>query len=148
VRRYPPLKAAKAALVFFALNAVWEAAQMPLYTLWQYGSWYDIIFALVHCTIGDLLIGITIAAVSAAVLFLLTKSPPKLASGTFLGLCLLLGIGYTMFSEWLNVEVRATWAYTDQMPALPPLGTGLTPLLQWLIVPTLTWALMTRQRNT
>jgi hypothetical protein len=86
--------------------------------------------------------------VSAAVLFLLTKSPPKLASGTFLGLCLLLGIGYTMFSEWLNVEVRATWAYTDQMPALPPLGTGLTPLLQWLIVPTLTWALMTRQRNT
>ncbi len=121
---------------------------MPLYTLWQYGSWYDIIFALVHCTIGDLLIGITIAAVSAAVLFLLTKSPPKLASGTFLGLCLLLGIGYTMFSEWLNVEVRATWAYTDQMPALPPLGTGLTPLLQWLIVPTLTWALMTRQRNT
>jgi len=53
-----------------------------------------------------------------------------------------------VFSEWLNVEVRATWTYTDQMPVLPPLGTGLTPLLQWLIVPTLTWALMARQRNT
>jgi hypothetical protein len=135
-------------LVFFALNALWEALQMPLYTLWQQGSWYEIIFALVHCTIGDLLIGITVAAGSAAVLFLLTRSPPKLASGAFLGLVLVLGIGYTVFSEWLNVEVRATWTYTDQMPLMPPLGTGLTPLLQWLIVPTLTWALMVRQRNT
>jgi hypothetical protein len=135
-------------LVFFALNALWEALQMPLYTLWQQGSWYEIIFALVHCTIGDLLIGITVAAGSAAVLFLLTRSPPKLASGAFLGLVLVLGIGYTVFSEWLNVEVRATWTYTDQMPLMPPLGTGLTPLLQWLIVPTLTWALLARRCNT
>ncbi len=121
---------------------------MPLYTLWQQGSWHEIIFALVHCTIGDLLIGITVAAGSAAVLFLLTRSPPKLASGAFLGLVLVLGIGYTVFSEWLNVEVRATWTYTAQMPLMPPLGTGLTPLLQWLIVPTLTWALLARRRNT
>jgi hypothetical protein len=135
-------------LVFFALNALWEALQMPLYTLWQQGSWHEIIFALVHCTIGDLLIGITVAAGSAAVLFLLTRSPPKLASGAFLGLVLVLGIGYTVFSEWLNVEVRATWTYTAQMPLMPPLGTGLTPLLQWLIVPTLTWALLARRRNT
>ena len=134
--------------MFFALNALWEAAQLPLYTLWQRGSWYDITFALVHCTIGDLLIGVTVTAVSAAVLFLLTKSPPKLASGTFLGLFLVLGIAYSVFSEWLNVEVRETWAYTEQMPVLPPLGTGLTPIFQWLIVPTLTWALMVRQRNT
>ena len=148
MRQNSPREAAKAALVFFALNAVWETAQMSLYTLWQQGSWYEITFALVHCTIGDLLIGITVAAVSAAVLFLLAKSPPKLASGTFLGLFLVLGIGYTVFSEWLNVEVRTTWAYTEQMPVLPPLGTGLTPLLQWLIVPTLAWALMARQRNT
>jgi hypothetical protein len=135
-------------LVFFALNALWEALQMPLYTLWRQGNWYEIIFALVHCTIGDLLIGITVAAGSAAVLFLLTRSPPKLASGAFLGLFLVLGIGYTVFSEWLNVEVRQTWTYTDQMPVLPPLGTGLTPLLQWLIVPTLTWALLARRCNT
>lgn len=134
--------------MFFALNALWEAAQLPLYTISQQGSWYEITFALVHCTIGDLLIGVTVTAVSAAVLFLLTKSPQKLASGTFLGLFLVFGIAYTVFSEWLNVEVRETWAYTEQMPVLPPLGTGLTPLLQWLIVPTLTWALMVRQRNT
>jgi hypothetical protein len=88
--------------VFFALNALWEAAQLPLYTLWQRGSWYEITFALVHCTIGDLMIGGTVTAVSAAVLFLLTKWPPKLASSTFLGLFLVLGIAYTAFSEWLK----------------------------------------------
>ncbi len=121
---------------------------MPLYTLWEQGSWYEITFALVHCTMGDLLIGITVAAVSAAVLSLQTRSLPNRATGTFLALFLVLGIGYTVFSEWLNVDVRATWAYTEQMPVLPPLGTGLTPLLQWLIIPTLTWALMARQRDT
>jgi hypothetical protein len=27
--------------------------------------------------------------------------------------------------------------YTDAMPLVPPLGTGLSPLLQWLVVPSL-----------
>ena len=140
-------EAARAALVFFALNAVWEAAQIPLYTLWQQGSWQEITIALVHCTVGDLLIGITVAAVSAAVLRLLTKSDPKLVPSTFLCVFLVIGIGYTVFSEWLNVHALATWTYTDQMPVVPPFGTGLTPLLQWLIVPTLTYAFLARRRS-
>jgi len=140
-------RAAEAALVFFALNAVWEAAQMPLYTLWQKGSSHEITFALVHCTVGDLLIGVTVAAVSAAALRLLTKSDPKLVPSTFLSVFLVIGIGYTVFSEWLNVHALATWTYTDQMPVVPPFGTGLTPLLQWLIVPTLTYAFLARRRS-
>jgi len=46
-----------------------------------------------------------------------------------------LGVAYTIFSEWLNVEIRRSWSYTAAMPVLPWLGTGLTPLLQWVIVP-------------
>ena len=42
---------------------------------------------------------------------------------------------YTIFSEWLNVEVRQSWAYDDAMPLVPLLGTALTPALQWLILP-------------
>ena len=42
---------------------------------------------------------------------------------------------YTVFSEWLNVEVRGSWAYLDLMPTIPLLGTGVTPILQWLVVP-------------
>jgi hypothetical protein len=47
-----------------------------------------------------------------------------------------LGIAYTLFSEWLNVTVSGNWAYTTAMPRLPFIGTGLAPLLEWVIVPT------------
>ena len=59
---------------------------------------------------------------------------------------ILLGAAYTILSEWLNVEIRRTWSYTAAMPVLPWLGTGLAPLLQWLIVPGLALAI-TGHRN-
>ena len=55
---------------------------------------------------------------------------------------IVLGTAYTIFSEWLNVAIRGTWSYTVAMPVLPWLGTGLTPLLQWLIVPGLALAIV------
>ncbi len=48
---------------------------------------------------------------------------------------MLAGLAYTVFSEWLNVNVRRSWAYSDLMLILPPFGTGLSPVLQWLVVP-------------
>jgi hypothetical protein len=45
------------------------------------------------------------------------------------------GLAYTVFSEWLNTAVRQSWAYSDLMPTLPVLGTGVSPLLQWFVVP-------------
>ena len=56
---------------------------------------------------------------------------------------ILLGATYTVFSEWLNIEVRRRWSYTETMPVVPGLGTGVTPLLQWLIVPGLAFAIIT-----
>ena len=53
---------------------------------------------------------------------------------------ILLGAAYTVFSEWLNINIRRSWSYTDAMPVLPLLGTGLTPLLQWVVVPGLAFA--------
>ena len=50
---------------------------------------------------------------------------------------LALGLSYTIFSEWLNTGVRANWTYSGLMPVVPPLGIGLAPLLQWIVVPTL-----------
>jgi hypothetical protein len=45
------------------------------------------------------------------------------------------GLGYCVFSEWLNTQIRQTWSYTEAMPVLPSVGTGLTPFLQRVIVP-------------
>ena len=51
----------------------------------------------------------------------------------------------TILSEWLNVEIRRRWAYTAAMLVVPWLRTGLAPLLQWLVVPSLACAI-TAQR--
>src|SRR3546814_1318822 len=50
-------------------------------------------------------------------------------------LAILGGLAYTIFSEWLNTEIRGSWAYTDAMPQLPLVGSGLSPLAQWIVVP-------------
>jgi hypothetical protein len=49
-----------------------------------------------------------------------------------------LGLGYTLVSEWVNVDLRSAWGYAETMPRLPWIGTGLAPVLQWLILPTMT----------
>src|SRR3546814_18807867 len=44
-------------------------------------------------------------------------------------------LGYTVFSEWLNTEIRGSWAYADVMPTLTLIGTGVAPVAQWVVVP-------------
>ncbi len=47
------------------------------------------------------------------------------------------GLSYTAYSEWFNVYVRKARAYSASMPTLSigDIKLGLSPLLQWLIVP-------------
>ena len=48
-----------------------------------------------------------------------------------------IGVAYTIGSEYVNTIVRRSWSYSEWMPTLPWLGTGLAPLAQWLVVPAL-----------
>jgi hypothetical protein len=57
-----------------------------------------------------------------------------------------MGVGYTIFSEWLNIVVREAWAYRDIMPVIPIIDAGLTPFLQWLVVPTAAYLGATSRR--
>ena len=41
-----------------------------------------------------------------------------------------LGIAYTIFSEWLNIVERKSWAYSPLMPSVSILKMGLSRLLQ------------------
>ena len=112
---------------------------MPLYTLWRTGTRREIAFALIHCTGGDILITtVTLAAATA-----LARVFGWRAFGwRMVFTAIALGAAYTVFSEWLNVEIRRSWSYAASMPVVPFLGTGLTPLLQWLIVPGLALAII------
>lgn len=120
--------------VIIPANLIWEFAHMPLYTIWNDGSWGEIVFAAVHCTGGDILI-----AMSALVLALTLGGhgwpSVRPARQRVTILAVVFGLGYTLFSEWLNIVFRAAWAYSELMPIIPVLDAGLSPVLQWIVIP-------------
>jgi hypothetical protein len=115
-------------------HLLWETAHIPLYTIWVEGTWGEIVFAIVHCTGGDLLIAMS--ALFLALFIVGDASWPVARRRRVLVVALVFGVGYTIFSEWLNIVIRAAWAYRDIMPVVPVIDAGLTPLLQWIVVPT------------
>lgn len=116
-------------------HLIWEILQLPLYTLWTTGKHKEQVFAILHCTVGDAMIA-GLSLLVALALFGRVTWPSTGVSRVYAA-SLALGIGYTIYSEWLNSSVRGSWAYSDLMPVVPMIGTGLAPLLQWIVVPTL-----------
>lgn len=130
-------------LAFMALgNLLWEIAQLPLYIIWSPGTWRDLVIAVVHCTLGDVLVS-AVCFVSA---FLLSGGGGDQRARWIPTISIFLGVSYTAFSEWLNVSVLESWAYAPAMPVLPGIGTGLSPLLQWLVIPALGFWFVSRSR--
>lgn len=116
-------------------NLVWEVAHVRLYTLWEGASPAQIGRAVLHCTLGDVAIGG--AALGLALLLVRAAAWPFERFGEVAFAATLIGLLATIAIEWLSVEVWRRWAYAAAMPRVPPFGTGLTPLLQWLILPPL-----------
>ena len=121
------------ALLAAGLNLVWEIVQLPLYTISETGTTSSIVFAVGHCTIGDAMIALSCYGIAV----LATRRPCWIVERPVTGgvIVVLLGLAYTVFSEWLNVSVRASWEYAAGMPTIG--GIGVAPLLQWLLVPVL-----------
>jgi hypothetical protein len=122
-------------------DLVWEAAHLPLYTLWREGTAHDQLFAVIHCTLGDILIAL--ACLVVALILAGHRAWPAETFARIAILTLSFGLGYTVFSEWLNVVVRKSWTYSEFMPVVPLFGLriGASPLLQWIVVPLIAlWA--------
>lgn len=125
-------------------HLAWEIVQFPLYTIWFEGKPSEIMFAILHCTGGDLLIVMS-TLVAALLVFGRGWPTDRVAHRNVMVTAIALGLCYTVFSEWLNVSVRGTWAYSPWMPRIPPFGTGLTPFLQWIVVPAGAFLLVRRR---
>lgn len=121
-----------------AAHLLWEFAHLPLYTIWLTGTAGELVFAAVHCTGGDVLI--TLSTLVLALMLFGAPDWPRANAGRVLAAAILFGVGYTIFSEWLNIEVREAWAYRDLMPVIPVLDAGLSPVMQWIVIPLAAYA--------
>ena len=115
----------------FSLNLAWEIAHVRLYTLWTEAAGLDVAWALLHCTVGDVLIALGAFLLTAIVLGRIDWPLSRPVAGTILVVAS--SMAYTSWSEWYNVYRVGSWRYTELMPTI--FGIGLSPLLQWLILP-------------
>lgn len=136
LRRYLPGTA--------AANLLWEFAQLPLYTIWTEKPLGHALYTVLHCTAGDVLIAASVLLLGMAL------AAPRAFPGRGLARVTLVstlgGVAYLVFSEWLNTAVRASWAYGPSMPIVPLLGVGLTPFLQWVLLPPLVLLIAFREK--
>src|SRR3970282_293034 len=101
---------------FAGLSLAWEIAQLPLYTLWTEATPGYIASSVAHCTLGDVLIGAS--ALLAALILLRAGSLASWRWARIAALAALLGVGYTVFSEWTNTAILGSWGYAASMPRI------------------------------
>ncbi len=123
------------AIFAFLLNYPWEFLQVPFFAGMASAPHWDAVQFCTGATLGDAGIALisfwAVAAVAGSRAWILEPSAPHV-----LGF-IAVGVGITVVAEWIATEVLHRWAYAERMPTLPVLGTGILPLLQWIVVPPL-----------
>jgi hypothetical protein len=121
------------ALFSFLLHFVWEFIQVPAFEgMPRTGHWEGILLCL-RATVGD--VGLGLLAFWAASLAAHSRSwvlePRRWPMTVFIAV----GLGLTIVLEYYSTEIAGRWSYSEIMPLIPGLGTGVTPLLQWTLIP-------------
>jgi hypothetical protein len=123
------------AIFSFLLNFVWEFVQVPMFTGMAEMSHWEAIKLCLSATLGD--VGFALTAFWTASVAARSRNwilhPTRLPVIAFVAVGIVLTVGFEY--QYTNVSLR--WAYSDVMPLVPPIGTGLSPLLQWLAIPPL-----------
>ena len=121
------------AVFSFLLHFVWEFVQAPTYAGMVEMNHWDGIKLCMSATFGDAGFAMTafvVTSISARTRHWY-RSPAAAQYMLYIGI----GIGLTVGFEYYYTQVSLRWTYSNLMPLVPPFGTGLSPLLQWLIVP-------------
>lgn len=124
-------------LVVFALllSLPWELLQATLFEGMASAPHSDVIGACLQATLGDagimLLAHAGVAAVTRRRRWVLTPSRREVAGFAAVG------VAITAVIEWLATRGHwaQTWAYSSKMPVIPGIEIGLSPLLQWVVIP-------------
>ena len=115
----------------FVLNLTWEIAQVRLYAIRAAADRIDVARALLHCSLGDVVIALAMFALAGIALWRADWPASRPWAGSII--VVIGAMAFTAWSEWYNVYRAGNWSYTASMPMI--FGIGLSPLLQWLILP-------------
>ena len=122
-------------LFSLVLHFVWEFIQVPTYTGMAGMAHWEGIKLCMSATFGD--VGFALTAFWAASLVARSRDwilrPARIHAVIFVAVGIVLTVGFEYY--YTNISLR--WTYSDLMPLVPPLGTGLSPILQWLVIPPL-----------
>lgn len=122
------------ALFAFLLNHPWEFLQAPLFRGMATAPHWDAVKLCTAATLGDA--AIETAAFWAVAAVAGPSWVLRPGAGQITGF-VAIGLAITVLAEWLATGQFRWWEYADAMPIVPLLGVGLSPLLQWILLPPL-----------
>ncbi len=131
------------AIFAFLLNLTWEFAQVPLFAGMSSAEHWRAILVCGRATLGDVCISLVafwaVAACTRARSWVLRPAVRQVSGFVAVGVLI------TMVMEWLATQVLGRWSYGEAMPVIPLLEVGLSPLLQWIVLPPIVLWLVRRQ---
>lgn len=117
-------------IISFLLNSIWELAHSPLYQMYQYD--FQHVSICILASLAD-----TVMVLMLIFLFGLAFKNVfwvnHLTKGRIIVLALVGAIGATIGEMWHTS--KGDWTYADYMPLIPWLGVGISPVLQFTILP-------------
>lgn len=132
-----------AVLLTLLLHYVWEMVQAPLFTNFAGASFWSHALPCFWAALGDVLIAFSAYAAAAAAFRRPAWPFGCRCQGPFT-VCLLVGLAITIAFEYYALAT-GRWNYADVMPTVA--GVGLSPLAQWIVVPSLTLVLLQWARH-
>lgn len=135
--------AIRLALYSLGVNFVWEMLQAPLFVGMLEMPRWDATALCLQAAAGDaVMIVIAFAVVTMSVRDRTWMLRPRFGP---LGAFAFLAASQGLALEWVSLRLER-WTYGPAMPVEPIFGLGLTPILQWLILPLgILWAVGRRQ---
>ncbi len=133
------------AVFAFLLNYPWELLQAPLFERMAGAPHWESVKSCTQAAVGDVLIML----VSYWLVTTRAGSRRWIVAPTRAQLLLFVALGVlvTVVIEWLAPRGwwLESWSYSALMPVIPGIGIGVSPLLQWLLLPPLAAWFVRRQ---
>jgi hypothetical protein len=143
VKRFADAPETNVAIFAFLVNLPWELAQVPLYAGMATARHWSAILVCGAATLGDVVIALAafwaVASVVGARRWVLAPTRGPVVGFVVAGLLV------TIVTERLATGPLGRWAYAEGMPLVPLLEVGLSPLLQWIVLPLLVVWFVRRQ---